>query len=112
MGLPVALQQLRLEYYQELDFFVVGGGIGKALGILGLTQNVAHLLVFELPDFVFVDEDYSQTIIGRNKRDYVWLMAREPSIPAAEYDALVERIEAMGYDIGGLRKVPQQWDAS
>ncbi len=29
---------------------------------------------------VYLDDAYSQTIIGRNKRDYVWIMAREPSI--------------------------------
>ncbi|MBT8060593.1 MAG: lipocalin family protein, partial [Gammaproteobacteria bacterium] len=25
---------------------------------------------------IYLDEDYATTIIGRNKRDYVWLMAR------------------------------------
>lgn len=61
---------------------------------------------------VHLDEDYSVTIIGRNKRDYVWIMAREPSIPAEEYDRLVERVRDMGYDVSGLREVPQRWDAS
>ena len=27
---------------------------------------------------IYLDEHYSVTIIGRNKRDYVWLMARSP----------------------------------
>jgi len=58
---------------------------------------------------VYLDEDYSVTVIGRNKRDYVWIMAREPSIPEAEYLRIVERVEAMGYDISELEKVPQQW---
>lgn len=59
----------------------------------------------------YLDEDYSVTIIGRNKRDYVWLMARTPEIPDERYAALVGMIEDMGYDTEKLRKVPQRWDS-
>ena len=57
----------------------------------------------------YLDTDYSVTIIGRNKRDYVWLMARQPELPEARYQELVARIEAMGYDVSQLQKVPQKW---
>ncbi len=30
---------------------------------------------------IYLDNEYSVTVIGRNKRDYVWIMAREPAIP-------------------------------
>lgn len=53
--------------------------------------------------------DYSRTVIGRNKRDYVWIMARTPHIPEQEYQTLVEELKLQGYAIGKLRKVPQQW---
>ncbi len=56
---------------------------------------------------VYVDDDYQQTIVGRSKRDYVWLMARTPSIPDADYAAHMQRIEALGYDIAKIRRVPQ-----
>lgn len=56
----------------------------------------------------YVDPAYQYTIVGRNKRDYVWIMAREPIIDAARYQQLVDRVEMMGYDLEGLRKVPQQ----
>jgi apolipoprotein D and lipocalin family protein len=29
---------------------------------------------------IYLSEDYSLTVIGRTKRDYVWIMARAPSI--------------------------------
>ena len=58
---------------------------------------------------IYLDDDYSLTVIGRNKRDYVWLMAREPSIPDEQYDAMMALIEAAGYDISEVRRVPQQW---
>lgn len=53
--------------------------------------------------------DYSQTVIGRNQRDYVWIMARTPSIPEADYQRMVEHVESIGYDVSELRKVPQRW---
>lgn len=56
----------------------------------------------------YVDADYTETIIARSARDYVWIMARTPTIDAARYDALVSRVEAMGYDINKLVKVPQR----
>lgn len=61
----------------------------------------------------YLDDDYGVTVIARNKRDYVWIMARDPQIPDADYAALVEFIEEIGYDTSLLRKVPQRWqDAS
>ncbi len=58
---------------------------------------------------VYPTEDYSRTVIARNKRDFVWIMARTPTIPEEDYQAIIERIEAMGYDIGKVRRVPQRW---
>ena len=58
---------------------------------------------------VYLDEAYSITIIGRNKRDFVWLMARDATIPESRYAELVQLIGEMGYDTTQIRKVPQQW---
>ncbi len=60
---------------------------------------------------VYLDADYALTVIGRSKRDYVWIMAREPHIEPAAYRQLLALIEAEGYDLGRLRKVPQRWSA-
>jgi apolipoprotein D and lipocalin family protein len=57
-----------------------------------------------------LDADYTRTVIGRNKRDHVWIMAREPEIPAAEYDDLIRWIAGQGYDVSAIRRVPQQWN--
>ena len=58
---------------------------------------------------VYLDEDYSQTIIGRQDRDFVWLMARTPEIPEADYERLAAFIGELGYDVSKLRRVPQSW---
>lgn len=78
------------------------------------TNNAVWDMQFVWPiqaEFVIVDlsADYSQTVIGRSKRDYLWIMARTPSIAEADYTALVEKVKALGYDTSKLRKVPQQW---
>lgn len=57
----------------------------------------------------WLNEDYSQTVVGRDQRDYAWIMARTPQISAADYDRLVAHIEASGYDTSRLERVPQQW---
>lgn len=58
----------------------------------------------------YLDSSYIQTIIARSKRDYVWIMARTPSISQADYAADVERVRALGYDTSKLRRVPQRPD--
>jgi apolipoprotein D and lipocalin family protein len=56
---------------------------------------------------IFLSDDYSKTVIGRSKRDYVWIMAREPAISDEEYDAISGFLREQGYDIKELQKVPQ-----
>jgi len=57
----------------------------------------------------YLKENYSQTVIARNKRDYVWIMARTPAIPDEDYARLVAELAAQGYDTSLLQKVPQRW---
>jgi apolipoprotein D and lipocalin family protein len=57
----------------------------------------------------YLNEDYTQTVIGREARDYVWIMARTPQIPDADYQKIVEFLVTQGYDVTRLQKVPQRW---
>ena len=54
-----------------------------------------------------VDAGYTETIIARSARDYVWIMARTPTIDDQRYAALVKKVADMGYDVSKLVKVPQ-----
>lgn len=58
---------------------------------------------------VYLDEEYSLTIIGRQDRDYVWIMARTPTISDIDYDRLVAVVASLGYDTAKLQTVPQRW---
>ncbi len=79
------------------------------------TSNAVWKMQFVWPfkaDYriVYVDADYMRTIIGRQKRDYVWIMARTPSIDTVHYERLTGIVEQAGYDITKLEPVPQNWD--
>ena len=58
---------------------------------------------------VYVSPDYQRTIIGREKRDNVWVMARTPTLGEAELQDLRERVAKEGYDMAEYALVPQQW---
>ncbi len=55
----------------------------------------------------YLKDDYSQTIVARDARDYTWIMARTPTVSPADYDALIARVIQMGYSASDIRKVPQ-----
>lgn len=58
---------------------------------------------------VYLAPDYSQTVIAREKRDYVWIMARTPAIAQADYERLLGIVASLGYDPARVEKVPQRW---
>lgn len=57
---------------------------------------------------LYVDKEYKNTIVGRIKRDYVWIMSRKPEIDANEYNKLVQIIKESKYDVSKIKLVPQQ----
>lgn len=58
---------------------------------------------------VYLDDTYTQTIIGRQKRDFVWIMARTPTISDEDYKRLITIAASLGYDTAAIEKVPQRW---
>jgi apolipoprotein D and lipocalin family protein len=58
---------------------------------------------------IYLDDDYTTTIIGRQNRDYVWIMARTPTISDTDYEDLVLFVDSIGYDTSKLERVPQRW---
>jgi apolipoprotein D and lipocalin family protein len=59
----------------------------------------------------YLSADYSRTVIAREKRDYLWIMARTPVIDEAELQRLVQFAVGQGYDAARIQRVPQRWDA-
>lgn len=83
---------------------IVKDGTGNAVwGVQVVWPLKAQYVVAYLRD------DYSQVIVARDARDYTWVMARTPTVSPSDYKTLVARVNALGYDVSKLRKVPQQW---
>lgn len=57
---------------------------------------------------IYLTEDYQQTVIGRTKRDYAWIMAREPMISEKDFKKIKNLLLGQGYALDDLRVVPQQ----
>jgi len=55
----------------------------------------------------YLSPDYTETVIARDKRDYVWIMARTPTIPEADLARLTAFVGSQGYDVTKLQRVPQ-----
>jgi apolipoprotein D and lipocalin family protein len=58
---------------------------------------------------IYLAPDYSRTIIGRSKRDYVWVMARRPEVPPRDLEEMLAFLERQGYDRSLVEMVPQRW---
>lgn len=55
----------------------------------------------------YLSDDYSLAVIARDKRDYVWIMARKPIIAEADLARLTAFVGTQGYDVSKLQRVPQ-----
>ena len=58
---------------------------------------------------VYLSSDYSQTVIARQKRDFIWIMARTPEIPEDDFQKLVKLSAELGYDTSKIQRVAQRW---
>jgi len=70
--------------------------------------GVQFLWPFQAPYLVIdLSPDYSTTIIGYPSRDLIWIMARTPTLPEANYRSLLNKAADQGYEIRRIVKVPQ-----
>lgn len=78
------------------------------------TTNAAWDMQFFWPirsDYriVYLSDDYEETIIGREERDYLWIMTRSPVIAEDRLNRLIEIAAREGYDPHKIQRVPQKW---
>ena len=83
--------------------------------VMNRTSNAVWGMQFIWPiksDYriAYLAPDYAQTVIARNKRDYVWIMARTPQIAETDYQRLLQFVGDQGYDVNLVQRVPQQWN--
>lgn len=81
-------------------------------------DDVGHLAVSFFGPFygsyvIFeLDEGYQQAWVTGADRDTLWLLARTPSVPAADLARFRARTQALGFDLSSLIVVDQQRNAA
>ena len=60
-------------------------------------------------DYWIIDlsDDYSYAVVGHPGRDYLWILARTPTMAEATYQSLVTRLQAQGYETSRLVRTLQ-----
>jgi apolipoprotein D and lipocalin family protein len=54
-----------------------------------------------------LDPDYRWAVVGHPSRNYLWILARDHSLPDDVYQAILQRAAQQGYDTSKIAKVPQ-----
>ena len=52
-------------------------------------------------------EAYDYAVVGHPGRDYLWILSRTPTMAQAQYDAIVARLRAVGYETERLVRTVQ-----
>ncbi|SRR5688572_22162842 len=53
-------------------------------------------------------DDYSYAVVGHPTRDYLWVLARTPTLAESTYQGIVERLRAQGYETSRLVRTLQR----
>ena len=54
-----------------------------------------------------LDAEYQLVAVSEPNREYLWVLARTPTVTAAAYEALLGRLKAQGFDLGRLERTKQ-----
>ena len=80
----------------------------------GVESNAEWRMQFIWPftaDYIILhlDSDYSETIIAHPSRKYAWIMLRSNTVRDADYDRLLSKLKAVGYETELIQKLPHDW---
>lgn len=56
---------------------------------------------------VYVDDAYEYTVRATPEKDFAWILSRRPDMPEAMYQAILSKLDAMGFDTGRFKRVVQ-----
>ena len=79
----------------------------KSMNATGFIPDSSRQSIWEMQFFwpiradyrvVYQSPDREHTIVGRTKRDFVWVMSRQQSVSNATLKSLMSRVEELGYN--------------
>jgi apolipoprotein D and lipocalin family protein len=47
-------------------------------------------------------------VVGHPGRDYLWILARKPTMDPATYQGILDRLKAQGYELDRLQRTLQR----
>jgi apolipoprotein D and lipocalin family protein len=53
-----------------------------------------------------LDTDYQWVVVSEPQREYLWILSRTPQMPAATYQALLTKLDKLGFDLKRLEVSP------
>lgn len=56
---------------------------------------------------IYLEADYSVMVLGNPDRKKVWVLSRRPALSDPLYSDIIIFLQRLGYDVGEIRKVPQ-----
>lgn len=93
-----------------------GGRVSRAEGwarVVDPGTNAKLEVTFFWPffgDYWIIDlgKDYEYAVVGHPSREYLWILSRNPFMPAAELRPILERAAQQGFDLSRLRYTRHQ----
>jgi len=85
--------------------------LGRARVVDGTTNAKLEVSFFRplWGDYWIIElaDDYSYAVIGHPSRDYLWILARTPTMAEATFQGIVARLQAKGYETSRLVRTLQ-----
>jgi len=53
-----------------------------------------------------LDTDYQWVVVSEPRREYVWILSRTPQMPAVTYQALLAKLDMLGFDLKRIEASP------
>ena len=92
------------------------GELRRAEGVAWLTDPTSSQAKLKVQFFwpfrgdywiIELDPEYRYAVVGHPSRNYLWILSRTRTMKPADYEALLARIKAQGYDLERLNLSPQ-----
>ena len=77
--------------------------------VMGDTLISFFPLITNQNRIILLDPDYRFFVVTSNSKDLLWIMSHEPQMSDADYQGVLAKLTAWGFDVTKLEKVRQEW---
>jgi apolipoprotein D and lipocalin family protein len=77
--------------------------------VMGDTLISFFPLITNQNRIILLDPDYRFFVVTSNSKDLLWIMSRVPHMADDDYQGVLAKLRAWGFDVTKLQKVRQKW---